>query len=93
LTRYYSSPIVYPLAVLPFPLTSWDELTFTSQITRPSLAYSSGTPLFFQAPPQLYDATKGNLEKLVGDLVNDGDGLVVTDPGLPFRLDVVVKLV
>lgn len=35
--------------------------------------------------------TKGNLEKLVVDLVGEGDEVVVTDPALPFTLNVVIK--
>lgn len=69
-----------------------DELTH-SQIKRPSLAYEDGRPLYFVAPPQLYEQTKGNLEKLVSDLVQDGEDLTVTDPGLPFSLSVTVRYV
>lgn len=62
-----------------------------SQIKKPSLSYASGQPLFYQAPPQLHDLTKGNLEKLLVDLVSEGDEVVVTDPALPFTLNVVIK--
>lgn len=62
-----------------------------SQIKKPSISYASGQPLFYQAPPQLYDLTKGNLDKLVVDLVKEGDEVVVTDPALPFTLNVVIK--
>jgi ubiquitin-activating enzyme E1 C len=62
-----------------------------SQIKKPSLSYASGQPLFYQAPPQLHDLTKGNLEKLMVDLVSEGDEVVVTDPALPFTLNVVIK--
>ena len=49
--------------------------------------------MFFQAPPPLFEQTKGNLEKLVSDLVPEGEDIVVTDPGLPFNLSVTVKYV
>ena len=35
--------------------------------------------------------TKGNLDKLVVDLVGEGDEVVVTDPALPFTLNVIIK--
>lgn len=69
------------------------ELTPDSQIKRPSLAYADGRPLYFQAPPQLHEQTKGNLEKPVADLVPEGEDVIVTDPGLPFNLSVTVKYV
>jgi hypothetical protein len=62
-----------------------------SQIKKPSISYASGQPLFYQAPPQLHEMTKGNLDKLVVDLVGEGDEVVVTDPALPFTLNVVIK--
>lgn len=62
-----------------------------SQIKKPSLAYPTGQPLYFQAPPQLHEMTKPNLDKLVTDLLSEGDEVVVTDPALPFTLNVVVK--
>ncbi|KAK4688751.1 NEDD8-activating enzyme E1, partial [Tremellales sp. Uapishka_1] len=72
-------------------LIEWLSAKQELQITRPSLAYSDGKPLFFQAPPQLFEATKSNLEKKVRDLLRDGDEVTVTDPGLPFTLGVIVK--
>ena len=62
-----------------------------SQIKKPSISYASGQPLFYQAPPQLFEMTKGNLDKLVMDLVGEGDEVVVTDPALPFTLNVIIK--
>lgn len=63
------------------------------QISRPSLAYANGKPLYYQAPPALHEATKANLDKLVKELVVDGDEVVVTDPTLPFTLTVTVNYV
>lgn len=74
-------------------LVDWLAARQDLQIQRPSLAYSTGHPLFFQAPPQLHEKTKPNLEKLVADLVEEGSELVVTDPGLPFSLTVEVNYV
>jgi ubiquitin-activating enzyme E1 C len=58
------------------------------QITKPSLSFGTGAPLFFQAPPQLHEMTRPNLEKHLGDLMEDGSDVVVTAPGLPFSLTV-----
>ncbi|RSH87021.1 hypothetical protein EHS25_003509 [Saitozyma podzolica] len=64
------------------------------QISKPSLSHPSGKPLYFQAPPQLHDATKPNLDRLVSDLLADeGPELVVTDPNLPFSLGVTIAFV
>ncbi|KAL1412394.1 NEDD8 activating enzyme [Vanrija albida] len=74
-------------------LVEWISLRQDLQITRPSFSHESGQPLYFQAPPQLHEATKPNLEKLVSDLVQEGETLVVTDPNLPFNLTVEVTFV
>ena len=63
----------------------------SSQIKKQSISYATGQPLFYQAPPQMHELTKGNLDKLVVDLIGDGDEVVVTDPALPFTLNVVIK--
>lgn len=81
LVRLFSSFLSWFLAI---------EL-INSQIKKPSISYASGQPLFYQAPPQLFEMTKGNLDKLVVDLVGEGDEVVVTDPALPFTLNVVIK--
>lgn len=62
------------------------------QIRRPSLSFGAKN-LYLQAPPQLEQATRLNLDKLLGDLFADGDVLTVTDAGLPFSLSVAVKFV
>lgn len=72
-------------------LVEWIGLRQDLQIKRPSLAYSDARPLFFQAPPQLYEATKPNLEKTLPELLEEGEEIVVTDPNLPFSLTVAVK--
>ncbi|KAJ9097137.1 hypothetical protein QFC21_004806 [Naganishia friedmannii] len=62
------------------------------QIKKPSLSGPNG-PLFFQAPKQLYEATKANLEKTVGEILQEGDQLNVTDRALPFTLTLRIKFV
>jgi ubiquitin-activating enzyme E1 C len=64
--------------------------TSRRQIKKPSLSGPNG-PLFFQAPKQLYEATKGNLEKEIGEVLQDGDQLNVTDRALPFTLTLKIK--
>jgi ubiquitin-activating enzyme E1 C len=65
------------------------RLTLCRQIKRPSLSYSTGAPLFYQAPPQLHEATKPNLAKTLAELKLDE--IVITDPNLPFTVTVEVK--
>ncbi|GAA5899723.1 hypothetical protein JCM5296_004206 [Sporobolomyces johnsonii] len=60
------------------------------QIRRPSLSLA-GKNLYLQAPPQLEAATRPNLTKTLGELMQSGDVLTVTDAGLPFSLDLVVE--
>ncbi|GFZ51385.1 NEDD8-activating enzyme E1 catalytic subunit [Saitozyma sp. JCM 24511] len=75
-------------------LVEWLSERQNMQISKPSLSHPSGKPLYFQAPPQLHDATKPNLDKLVSDLLADeGPELVVTDPNLPFSLGVTIAFV
>ncbi|EPQ30588.1 uncharacterized protein PFL1_02112 [Pseudozyma flocculosa PF-1] len=60
------------------------------QITKPSLSLD-GKPIYYQAPPQLEEATRPNLAKPLRDLVDEGDELTVTDARLPFTLGIVVR--
>ncbi|SPO31553.1 related to ubiquitin-activating enzyme [Ustilago trichophora] len=62
------------------------------QIKKPSLSIA-GKPLYYQAPKQLEEATRGNLGKLLRDVCKDGDEITVTDARLPFTLGIVVKFV
>jgi len=52
------------------------------QLKKPSLR-TPGKSLYMQAPKPLQEATKSNLEKTMGELVEDGDLLDITDPTLP----------
>ncbi len=75
------------------PFTLADPPTpLPRQIKKPSLSSPAG-PLFFQAPPQLYESTKDNLDKALSELLEDGAELDVTDRGLPFTLSLRVKFV
>lgn len=42
--------------------------------------------IYFQAPPQLEQATRPNLEKKLSDLVPHGENITVTASTLPFNL-------
>ncbi|WVQ86114.1 hypothetical protein IAT38_008282 [Cryptococcus sp. DSM 104549] len=63
------------------------------QISRPSLSHSGGKALFWPSPPDVYEATKGNLEKSLGELLADDDGIVIVDPALPVSVNVTVEFV
>jgi len=60
------------------------------QISKPSLSFDNA-PIFWHAPPDIYERTKGNLERPVRELLGDGAGLTVTDKALPFILTVQIE--
>lgn len=60
-------------------------LFILSQIKKPSLSTST-TQIYLQAPPQLEEATRPNLEKMVSELVPNGGEVAVTSSSLPFSL-------
>ncbi|KAK0536964.1 NEDD8 activating enzyme [Tilletia horrida] len=60
------------------------------QIKRPSLSGPNG-PLYFRAPPPLEEATRPNLDKPLGELLEEGDEVEVTDASLPFQLTLLIK--
>ena len=62
------------------------------QIKRPSLN-GGGKSLYMQSPPSLEEKTRPNLTKALSDLVTSGSRLRVTDPGLPFFVNVELTLV
>ncbi|KAH9945931.1 uncharacterized protein BXZ73DRAFT_86165 [Epithele typhae] len=62
------------------------------QVKKPSLA-APGKHIYFQAPPQLEQATRPNLEKKVSELVADGDAVTVTATTLPFNLSLRINYV
>ncbi|KAH8106845.1 hypothetical protein BXZ70DRAFT_997762 [Cristinia sonorae] len=55
------------------------------QIKKPSLSTPT-KQIYFQAPPQLEQATRPNLEKKVSELVEEGGEITVTASTLPFNL-------
>ena len=59
------------------------------QIKRPSLSTST-RQIYFQAPPQLEEATRPNLEKRVSGLVEEGGEVIVTASTLPFNLSLII---
>lgn len=48
--------------------------------------------LYLRAPPQLEENTRPNLSKMMKDLIESGEEVVVTDPALPFSLKLKVSL-
>ncbi|KAI8607063.1 hypothetical protein BC830DRAFT_1073303, partial [Chytriomyces sp. MP71] len=60
------------------------------QLKKPSLA-AGDRSLYMQAPPPLEAATRGNLAKLLTELVSDGETVVVTDASLPISLKIIVQ--
>ncbi|RPD66358.1 NEDD8 activating enzyme [Lentinus tigrinus ALCF2SS1-7] len=62
------------------------------QVKKPSLS-APGKQIYFQAPPQLEEATRPNLEKKVSELVPDGGEITVTATTLPFNLSLRVKYI
>ncbi|GMK56189.1 hypothetical protein CspeluHIS016_0300290 [Cutaneotrichosporon spelunceum] len=71
-------------------LMEWLSVQQKLLVKRPGFMYSTGDPLFMWGPPQIHEQTKPNLQKLVSDLVLEGDEIIVTDPNLPFHLTVKV---
>src|SRR5262245_57608836 len=65
---------------------------YVSQIKKPSLS-TSMKQIYFQAPQQLEEATRPNLEKKVSDLVENGGEITVTASSLPFNLSLRVTFV
>jgi len=52
------------------------------QLKKPSLR-REGKSIYMQSPASLQEATKPNLIKTMGELVEEGDVLDITDPALP----------
>lgn len=56
-----------------------------SQIKKPTLT-TERRKLYYAGPPQLNELTKPNLDKRLKDLLDSGEEVAITDPGLPFSL-------
>jgi NEDD8-activating enzyme E1 len=63
-----------------------------AQLKRPSLR-TEATSLYYQAPRQLEEQTRPNLQRRLGDLVADGEEVAVSDLAFPidFRFKLVFK--
>lgn len=59
------------------------------QLKKPSLRTGSKT-LYLQAPPQLEEATRPNLNKRLDELVDNGEEVSITSSSLPFSLNLKV---
>ncbi|XP_006457956.1 hypothetical protein AGABI2DRAFT_190343 [Agaricus bisporus var. bisporus H97] len=59
------------------------------RVKKPSLSFGS-KQLYFQAPPQLEELTRPNLEKKVSELVTEGGEVTVTASSLPFNLSLLI---
>lgn len=55
------------------------------QIKKPTLT-TERTKLYYAGPPQLNALTRPNLDKKLKDLLESGEEVAITDPGLPFSL-------
>ncbi|KAG8903291.1 hypothetical protein FRB99_003476 [Tulasnella sp. 403] len=73
-------------------LIEWLTEKQTIQIKKPSLSLGA-KPVYFQAPPQLEEATRPNLEKKVSELIPEGGEVTVTASTLPFTLTLRVTYV
>ncbi|KAF9505906.1 hypothetical protein BS47DRAFT_1353487 [Hydnum rufescens UP504] len=62
------------------------------QAKKPSLSYGN-TPIYLQAPPQLEQATRKNLQRKVSEIVPAGNEITVTSVSLPFSLTLKVEYV
>lgn len=60
------------------------------QVTSPSLA-TKIKPLYLQNPPSLEEATRPNLVRELGELIEEGEEIVLTDPGLPITIKINVE--
>ncbi|CAO3671202.1 unnamed protein product [Umbelopsis ramanniana] len=63
-----------------------------TQLKKPSLRTSTKA-LYMQAPPPLEKASRPNLVLKMGELVEDGDEITVTDVALPVSMQLKVKLI
>lgn len=70
-------------------LIDWLKEKPDIQLKKPSLSTSTKS-LYLRAPPQLEAATRPNLDRKLRDLVENGQGITVTDTALPFSLELKV---
>ena len=75
-----------------FILYSYEPFISISQLKKPSLRTATKA-LYMQAPPPLEKASRPNLVLKMGELVEDGDEITVTDVALPVSMQLKVKLI
>jgi ubiquitin-activating enzyme E1 C len=81
---------MYAQTFLRVPFFTRLHLFVNRQIKKPSLSTPS-KQIYFQAPPQLEEATRPNLERKVSELVEAGDEIIVTASTLPFSLSLRIR--
>ncbi|KAI9788968.1 MAG: hypothetical protein M1816_006426 [Peltula sp. TS41687] len=59
--------------------------TAEAQVKKPTLRTEEKS-LYYQAPPQLEEQTRPNLERKMVDLVSEGEEIAVSDSAFPFTL-------
>lgn len=71
-----------------------DSLKNNSEVkaNKPTLR-GEANALYFQQPPQLEALTRKNLDKKMKDLITNGEIVAISDPELPFTVQVVITLV
>lgn len=62
------------------------------RVRKPSLRTGSKN-LYSQGPPQLEKATRPNLNKLLEELIDNNEEVSITDPNLPFNLNLKLKYI
>ncbi|ORZ23426.1 hypothetical protein BCR42DRAFT_458760 [Absidia repens] len=71
-------------------LIEWLQENPETQLKKPSLR-TANRSLYMQAPPVLEQATRTNLSLPIGDFVENGEFITVTDAALPVSLQIKVK--
>ena len=57
----------------------------TVRVKKPSLRTESKS-LYYQKPPMLEEQTRPNLDRLLRDLLNEGDEVAVSDDAFPITI-------
>lgn len=65
-------------------LCVWSYANYIRQLKKPTIR-SEEKSLYYQFPPSLEEQTRPNLVKKLGELVENGEEVVVTDPAFPLQ--------